>query len=633
MRFVPPLLLSFFFILSCSPDAIEDKFTLAPSGILFEQDSTLTDYLFDHGAWFGVTLPDESWGLAAPRILSDSNGYDFKGAILTGSIHVNGMEVKAIENHYYPGSLIQTAYSDDFEITIKSIFTDHQNVIMAFSFKNLTSDDAMYTIDWTYPDPDTTSNSVLTYDLTNAQIELQSYSEGFLSSEHSMKVATNSEIIKYVNIRHAFKTEEVQVWAEESLQNAFTENDRRWTDYHLRYSKLEPTKRLLASKCIQTLINNWRAPAGQLAYEGLFPSYDYRWFHGFWSWDSWKHAVALVQFEPELAKNQIRTMYHFQDEHGMIADVVYRDTLIEKHNWRDTKPPLSGWAIREVFDATKDTAFVIELLPKLTLYHQWWYTNRDHNNNGLCEYGSTDGTLVAAGWESGMDNAVRFDDAKIVQVNESAWSFNQESVDLNAYLYYEKLQLAYLSNVLENEELSITYREEAELLKQKIHSHFYDETSGYYYDVRTTSSDKIKVNGPEAWTTLWTGIATPIQAESMIEKIVSESHFNTHLPFPTLSASDPKFNPAKGYWRGPVWLDQAYFALNGMQQYGFTKESNELKEKLQSHANGLLDKGVPIRENYHPLSGEGLNAHHFSWSAAHLLMLLEEDLNGEAKNE
>ena len=48
---------------------------------------------------------------------------------------------------------------------------------------------------------------------------------------------------------------------------------------------------------------------------------------------------------------------------------------------------------------------------KLKQYHNWWYRDRDHDQDGICEYGSTDGSLIAAMWESGMDNAVRFDDA------------------------------------------------------------------------------------------------------------------------------------------------------------------------------------------------------------------------------
>lgn len=625
MRTITPLFLLILFLLSCASDVKKERLVLTPSDVLLEQDSTLTDYLFDQGSWFGIALPEEGWGLAAPRMLSDSNGYDFRDTILKGRVKVDGQEISNIENHYYPGSLMQVATSNDSEITFKSIIVDHQNVLIAVKFNNLSPKTMDYTIDWTYPEPDAKAGDSFSYDLKNARIEMRSFPENFLTPDQSIRVEANEESITYINIRHSFNAEEAILLNKEMLSEAFTDNNTRWTDYHIRYAELSASKRLLASKSIQTLINNWRAPAGELAYEGLFPSYDYRWFHGFWSWDSWKHAVALALFEPELAKNQIRTMYHFQDEHGMIADVVYRDTSIESHNWRDTKPPLSGWAIREVFDVTRDTAFVRELLPKLITYHDWWYANRDHNGNGLCEYGSTDGSLVAAGWESGMDNAVRFDDAKIVQVNESAWSLNQESVDLNAYLYYEKLQISYLQGVVGNDDLATTYQQDADLLKGQIQDHFYDEPTGYYYDVRTTNGH-LKVVGPEAWTALWTQVATPAQAKSLVEKIVSPDHFNTHLPFPTLSASNPKFNPAKGYWRGPVWLDQAYFALDGMQKYGFANESEEMKEKLLDHAEGLLEKGMPIRENYHPISGAGLNARHFSWSAAHLLMLLEDEL-------
>tara|TARA_X000000368_G_C22505841_1_gene482678 strand:+ start:222 stop:413 length:192 start_codon:yes stop_codon:yes gene_type:complete len=39
---------------------------------------------------------------------------------------------------------------------------------------------------------------------------------------------------------------------------------------------------------------------------------------------------------------------------------------------------------------------------------------------------------------------------------------------------------------------------------------------------------------------------------------------------------------------------------------------------------GLNKEGISIRENYHPLTGKRLNAEHFSWSAAHLILLLSD---------
>ncbi|MCF2640786.1 hypothetical protein I6E31_12550, partial [Fusobacterium varium] len=98
---------------------------------------------------------------------------------------------------------------------------------------------------------------------------------------------------------------------------------------------------------------------------------------------------------------------------------------------------------------------------------EWWYTNRDHNKNGVAEYGgmvhrfnnSPEEIILAAAWESGMDNAVRFDvegygkDDIGVKVFENkdknsklvGYSINQESVDLNSFLYAEKIDLAQMA--------------------------------------------------------------------------------------------------------------------------------------------------------------------------------------------
>ena len=46
--------------------------------------------------------------------------------------------------------------------------------------------------------------------------------------------------------------------------------------------------------------------------------------------------------------------------------------------------------------------------------------------------------------------------------------------------------------------------------------------------------------------------------------------------------------------------------------------------KILEGAEGILGKGKSIRENYHPITGEGLNAQNFSWSAAHIIMLLTD---------
>jgi putative isomerase len=110
--------------------------------------------------------------------------------------------------------------------------------------------------------------------------------------------------------------------------------------------------------------------------------------------------------------------------------------------------------------------------------------------------------------------------------------------------------------------------------------------------------------------------------------IVNPEKFATFIPFPTLGRDQPGFSD--GYWRGLVWLDQAYFGIVGLQRYGFAEDAAALTASLFEHLGGLVGSQAPIRENYHPLTGAGQNANHFSWSAAHLLMLQMDAVGLEA---
>lgn len=333
---------------------------------------------------------------------------------------------------------------------------------------------------------------------------------------------------------------------------------------------------------------------------------------GFWGWDSWKHAVALARFAPELAKNQVRAMFDYQTPEGMIIDCIYSDA--SENNARDSKPPLAAWAVDEVYRHTGDSSFVREMYPKLLAYYRWWFTHRDHNRNGICEFGACDGTLEAAAWESGMDNAIRFDDAVMVKNAEGAWSMNQESVDLNAFLALEHRLLSELAPVAGE------VFEEPDRLAG-VADYFFVPDRGFYFDKRLDGSFVLE-EGTEACVPLWAGIASQAQAEACMTLFTDTAKFATYIPFPTIAADNPKFMPA-GYWRGPIWLDQVYFGISGIRKYGYRKEADAFTDQVFTRLQGLTGDG-PVHENYDTHNGATLKAPHFSWSSAHLLLLYEE---------
>ena len=453
------------------------------------------------------------------------------------------------------------------------------------------------------------------FELKKGETKQLLLSHSFIFSEYSLEQEQLDLLAASRKVKELLK-KRIKV-KQTQLETLYDKLDTNWKDALYKD---------LVAKTVLTLQNNWRIPTGQLLHSGIFPSYHYIWFHGFWAWDSWKHAVAIAQYDTLLASEQIKAMYDHQTENGFIPDCIYRDTTIEKHNFRNTKPPLSAWAVWEVYEQNQNVNFLRELYPKILKQHNWWYTNRDHDKDGLCEYGSTDGSLKAAKWESGMDNAVRFDKSKILKNTNNAYSLDQESVDLNAYLYAEKNYLIKIALVLGKKEAAKTLEIASRELKTKIQKQFFDPVTGWFYDTSLDGKHFIKAMGCEGWIPLWAQVATEEQAEAVRNNMVNPELFNTRVPFQTLSANHPDFKPNRGYWRGPNWLDQAYFGIKGLHNYTYHKEAYAASKKLLHNAEGVLIKGESIRENYHPLTGQGLEAENFSWSAAHYLLLLLNEL-------
>ncbi|MDE5417737.1 hypothetical protein L3049_06925 [Labilibaculum sp. DW002] len=633
------------------------------SGIPQEQFKLDAFGFSDLGAWHGYALPHQDstsyyggfsgplsmkmWGQWLSKSISQ---LEVTNAQTNEPIDLS--KAKA-EMTYNPGLLQQTLKVQDLSITIKLIFVSNRTSLLQTKIFNHSEKELNLYIGW----KGQLFEKGLQLKETTLGIKVafeNSEEEFIIQTDKTKDVIISKDQLSYrmilkdrleipagksntINLLHSHYFNKQEALAESSKteeylynsQNAFTDNKTRWNKYlsnalSSKSSLLEKKEnRKLAVKCVQTLLTNWRSPAGDLQHSGVFPSAAYQGFYGFWSWDSWKQAVALVRFNPELAKSNLRSMFQYQDDMGMVADCVYFDP--KENNWRDTKAPLASWAVLEIYKATSDLEFVKEMYPKLVKYHKWWYQYRDHDQNGLCEYGSTDGTLIAAKWESGMDNAVRFDDSKMLKNNKNGWSMNQESVDLNAYLQAEKEQLVKLANLLDKSEEAQKLSKQANNLKERIANEFYDTEEGFFYDREIISGKLLTVQqGPEGWIPLYTNIANQEQANGVVKLLTDTTKFNTKVPFPTLVADHKKFNPLKGYWRGPVWLDQAYFGIKSLELYGYTKEADLLSQKLLQNAEGLL-QDAPIRENYHPISGKGLNANHFSWSAAHYLMLLTDE--------
>ncbi len=583
----------------------------------------------DAGSWMGFTLPQKDhWvnGFCGPFSL-DMNRRQWmaQSAVTVRYADQANVIFTPDSTCYFPGELYLSASSEEGKIIQRLNFLDASTALLRIH-SDAGKELSLTASQWGKEiQVQTDQNTVIARHPSGEIVALtftpdvsvkgtdNNYQAKINGSEHDTYVA----ISFYTGEKELSAGLQKAQLALSNPQEGLKANKERWEGYLTKILRkdMKPEYDRIAVKAVVTLISNWRTHRGGLLHEGIVPSHAAYYFVGFWAWDTWRFSAALAKFDPKLAKDNIRAMFDYQQPDGMIIDCIYTDPA--ENNARDSKPPLVSWAVDEIFTHTNDTAFISEMYPQLMAYYKWWYNKRDHNRNGMCEYGSTDGTLEAAAWESGMDNAIRFDDAKMLKNDgaEDAWSMDQESVDLNAYLALECKLLKKFAGIL-----GVTF--DGPDYSSQVADYFFDKEKGFFFDRRLKDGSFIQEPGCEAYTPLWTKVATTDQVKAMLPLLTDTAKFSTYIPFPTVAADHPKYNP-RGYWRGPIWLDQTYFAIRGLRNYGYNKMADEYTLQVFDRLQGLKE-GAPIHENYGTHTGELLKAPHFSWSSSHLLMLYDD---------
>src|SRR5690606_6328295 len=106
-----------------------------------------------------------------------------------------------------------------------------------------------------------------------------------------------------------------------------------------------------------------------------------------------------------------------------------------------------------------------------------------------------------------------------------AWSMDQESVELYAYLVLEADYLQKFATLLGREFTPMGGGRDSIAT-------FYDRDKGYFFD-RRLGGEFVHHFGPEGWSPLWTGLANKEQAESVYRVMTDTARFSSYIPFPT----------------------------------------------------------------------------------------------------
>lgn len=323
-----------------------------------------------------------------------------------------------------------------------------------------------------------------------------------------------------------------------------------------------------------------------------------RTYQGVWNWDSAFHTLAMSYFDIEIAHDQMRILFDFQKPDGQIADVVYTNG---KTVFRFTKPPVLAWAVMKSDMICHDLPFLQYAYPHLKENLSWWEKNR---------FDSTLFGYKVHKMESGWDNTVRFDFPHRIQ--------NCYAVDCNCFMADFYRSMEYIANKLGRESEATQYAQKRKTLLSKINSILFSDKDKSYCDYNFKLKRFTHRISPASFMPLFCSAADDEKARYMIEKAKDKDYFYPGIP--TISYNNKRYNSSK-YWRGPCWLNTAYFTIQGIRNYGEFDLADELTENVLEYCSKNKDA---IYEYYDSKTGKGLGAKDFGWSSAFILELIKE---------
>jgi hypothetical protein len=397
-----------------------------------------------------------------------------------------------------------------------------------------------------------------------------------------------------------------------------------------------------------------------------------------WLWDSCFTAIGLRHLDVERAQLEILSLFRGQWANGMIPHMIFLPDSFRHRDWGIwkselspnapddvstsgiTQPPMLAEAIvriGEKLELPERRTWYKQAFPHLLKYHKWLYNERDPHGEGL--------VLQIHPWETGLDNtppwmnelrhhllpwwirslqkirmewvvglartdtrfvarAQRLTNTEAVVLYSAQRRLRRKHYDIDAMLNHNIFTIEDLAFncilIRANDHLkaiakSIRYELPEDLLERielgrKALEDLWDPYTGQYYPRNFITHHLIKESSVATLLPLYAGSVSPERAEKLVKLLENDKLFGPAFPIPSAPLNSPYFDPLR-YWQGPTWVNMNWLIIDGLQRYGYHDHAVALRESTLE----MIAKSG-ISEYYHPLTGEPLGAHDFTWTAA-----------------
>lgn len=405
-----------------------------------------------------------------------------------------------------------------------------------------------------------------------------------------------------------------------------------------------------------------------------------------WLWDSCFIAIGQRHYDIERAKMEILSLFEGQWDNGMLPNMILsgdkrsRDSNI----WRSwvnpnapedvrtsgiTQPPVLAEAIvriGEKMSKPERRSWYQTIFSPLLAFHEWLYAERDPHGEGL--------VLLIHPWETGLDNTPPWmhelkdhqmplwiqvvdklklsslfhffrSDTKFIPAEErmetidalalystqrrlrrknydikrilTRTQFTIEDISYNSMLIRANQHLVEIAKHIRKdlpEGLLASMKKTERALEQ-----LWDPYASQYFSREFVSHRLLKQSTIGTLMPLYAGSITKERAKQLVKLLEDEQQFGTHFPIPSTPINSEYFSP-KRYWQGPSWVNTNWLIIDGLRRYGFNDHAEALRESTID-----MVKQSGFYEYFSPLDGSPSGAENFSWTAALIIDLLNQN--------
>ena len=370
-------------------------------------------------------------------------------------------------------------------------------------------------------------------------------------------------------------------------------------------------------------------------YDLLYPYAGVPWYNTAFGRDGILTAYQTLWVAPEISRHVLHYLKHTQShrlnpekdaEPGKIFHETRQGEMantgeipFDLYYGTIDATPLFIMLAGAYYERTGDLQTCKDLWPAIKAALRWIDEYGDMDGDGFVEYQhKAHNGLTNQGWKDSYD-AISHENGEMAEDPIAL-------CEVQGYVYAAKLKAAKIAKALELD-IYQQLEKEAQQLKVEFNKKFWDDELQCYVLALDAHKKPCRVKSSNAGQCLFTGIATPENAEKLAKTLLEPDMF-TGWGIRTLSSEARRYNPMS-YHNGSVWPHDVALIAEGLSQYGHQAAAVTLITSLFDASLFLYLQRMPeLFCGFARRSGEGPTSYPVAcspqaWSVAAVFILLK----------